>query len=111
MTRKEWVKEFADTNIYKRIKLARFILFVAVSAPEKDFVSKRKIYERCLEEKDVGDGMPYLEILREVVSYDDDRYLDENLHLNDAAIKERGERLGHAVWETLAEDWLGWTGG
>ena len=167
MTRGEWIKEFADINIYKRIKLARFVLFVAfhksvfdpdersfvkskfkfitrenyeeydyksiehivpqnhrtinkignlvllpqsinTKAGKKDFVSKRNIYQQCLEKKDVGDSMPYLEILREVVSYDDN-YLDENLHLNDAAIKERGERLGHAVWETLAEDWLGWT--
>ena len=165
-TRQEWIKEFAAVNIYKRIKLARFILFVAfhkstfdsyerrlvkaklnfittdnyreydyktiehivpqsykainrignlvllpqainAKAGKQDFVAKRKIYQQCLEKKDVGDGMPYLEILKEVVSYDDS-YLDENLHLNEEAIKERGERLGRAVWETLAEDWLSW---
>ena len=166
MTKQEWIKEFAAVNIYKRIKLARFILFVAfhkstfdsherslvkaklnfittdnyreydyktiehivpqsykainrignlvllpqtinAKAGKQDFVVKRRIYKQCLEKKDVGDGMPYLEILKEVVSYDDN-YLDDNSHLNEEAIKERGERLGHAVWETLAEDWLGW---
>jgi len=166
MTKQEWIKAFAAVNIYKSIKLARFILFVAfhkstfdsyerrlvkaklnfittdnyreydyktiehivpqsyktinrignlvllpqtinAKAGKQDFVTKRKIYQRCLEKKDVGDGMPYLEILKEVVSYDDN-YLDDNSHLNEDAIKERGERLGHAVWETLAEDWLGW---
>ncbi|MDE3269976.1 MAG: DUF262 domain-containing protein [Pseudomonadota bacterium] len=169
MTRDEWVKEFAEVNIYKRIKFARFMLFVAfhksefynsakefvkskkkflnienykeydyktlehiipqsyktinkignltllpqkinAKAGNKDFVSKRKIYEQHLESKDYGDGQPYLEILREVVSYNDDSYLDEQNHLNEEAIKERGQRLGHAVWQTLAEDWLGWTG-
>ncbi len=169
MTRGEWIKEFADINIYKRIKFTRFVLFVAfhkmhfdpetqafvksklkfltiqnyeeydyksiehivpqsyktinrignlVLLPQKinakagkeNFVSKRRIYEQCLERKDTGDGMPYLEILREVISYGDS-YLDKNNHLNDEAIKKRGERLGHAVWETLAEDWLGWTDG
>ena len=166
MTKQEWIKEFAAVNIYKRIKLARFILFVAfhkstfdsyerrlvkaklnfittdnyreydyktiehivpqsykainrignlvllpqainAKAGKQDFVAKRKIYQQCLEKKDVGDGMPYLEILKEVVSYDDN-YLDDNSHLNEEAIKERGERLGRAVWETLAEDWLSW---
>lgn len=166
MTRQEWVKEFASVNIYKRIKLARFVLFAAfhkatfdlqegkfvkskvnfitkdnyeeydyktiehivpqnyktinmignlvllprtinAKAGKQNFAAKRKIYQQCLEKKDVGDGMPYLEILKEVVSYED-RYLDDKLHLNEEAIKERGERLGHAVWETLAEDWLGW---
>lgn len=166
MTKQEWIKEFANVNIYKSIKLARFILFVAfhkstfdsyerrlvkaklnfittdnyreydyktiehivpqsykainrignlvllpqainAKAGKQDFATKKKIYQQCLEKKDVGDGMPYLEILKEVVSYDDN-YFDENYHLNEEAIKERGERLGHAVWETLAEDWLGW---
>lgn len=62
-------------------------------ASTKDFVAKRKIYQQCLEKKDVGDGMPYLEILREVVSYNNS-YLDEKHHLSEDAIKKRGKRLG-----------------
>ncbi len=166
-TRETWVEDFAAVNIYKKIKLARFMLFMAFHesifdhetcrleksklkfltandyesndyktvehivpqrrktinkignlillpqeinsrASAKNFIDKKIIYQECLaKEKHEGDDLPYLRILREIVSYDDND-VDEHNDLNNQAITTRGIRLGNAIWDTIAEDWLAW---
>ena len=167
-TKDTWVEEFSSINLYKKIKLARFLLFVAFhksifnqetyqlensklkfltsdnyhgdtyktvehivpqshktinkpgnlillpqninsKAGKQKFIDKKRIYENCLaKEQHEGDDLPYLRILREIVSYDE-KDTDRHGHLNDQAIAIRGERLGNAIWETLANDWLEWS--
>ena len=70
----------------------------------KFFLKKREIYNECINQ-DPND-MPYIPILKEIVSYGEGN-LDNN-YLSEQAIDARGERLGDSIWRTLAEDWLGW---
>ena len=167
-TRATWVEEFSNINIYKKIKLSRFMLFIAFhesifnsdsccliksklkfltsnnyhgntyktvehivpqshktinkpgnlillpqninsKAGKQKFIDKKRIYEDCLaKEQHEGDDLPYLRILREIVSYDE-KDTDQHGHLNEQAIATRGERLGNAIWNTLANDWLDWS--
>lgn len=167
-TKETWVEEFSGINLYKKIKLARFMLFVAFhksifdqetfqlensklkfltsdnyhgdtyktvehvvpqshktinrpgnlillpqninsKAGNQKFIDKKRIYEDCLaKEQHEGDDLPYLRILREIASYDE-KDTDQHGHLTEQAITTRGERLGNAIWETLANDWLDWS--
>ena len=153
----QWIDRFKNIDIYKKNKIARFLLFIAFhkkdfdsknkkikksklkflttdnwngkeyktiehiipkskknidrignlvllpsdinnQAGAKSFEQKKSIYENCL--KSDSENMPYIPILKEIVSYD---------HFNDdAVVNQRGERIAESIWRTLAEDWLGW---
>lgn len=75
-------------------------------AGNKKFSDKRKIYNQCLN-KDPSE-MPYIPVLKEIVSYKAVEDLTGDNHLSELAIDKRGKRLGESIWQTLAEDWLGW---
>ena len=151
-----WVDKFKDIDIYKKSKLARFLLFIAfhkrdfdtktkemnnsqlkflttdnwtgkeyktiehiipksqqhidkignlILLPEninqqvgaKDFEKKKTIYKKCLQTD--SQDMPYIPILKEIVSYD---------NFNKDIVNKRGERLARSLWQTLAEEWLDW---
>ena len=74
---------------------------------KKIFKEKIRIYKDCLNEEH-SKNVPWVRILDEVVSYNPETSTDENGHMNVETIKQRGERLGNAIWDTLARDWLGW---
>ena len=91
---------------YKHInKIGNLILLpqnINSKAGNKSFSEKKEIYNQCLA-ADSGE-MPYIPILKEIVSYNP----SEDSYLDDTAIDKRGKRLGDSIWKTLAEDWLGW---
>ena len=70
------------------------------------FLDKVKIYKSCLETDPSINELPYLPILQEIISYENDEL--ENGYLSKASIAKRGERLGESIWQTLAEEVLEW---
>ena len=95
---------------YKSIdKIGNLILLpqdINNKAGKKNFIEKKKIYQECL--KTESNDMPYIPVLKEIVSYGKKGDLDNNSHLNEKTINVRGKKLGKSIWQTLAEDWLGW---
>ena len=95
---------------YKKIdKIGNLILLpqgVNTKVGSGNFLEKKKEYQKCID--DDPNDMPYIPVLKEVVSYKKSEELDENSHLKERVIDFRGEKLGNSIWETLAEDWLGW---
>ena len=73
---------------------------------KKNFLDKKEVYEDCINKS--PNEMPYIPVLKEIASYGKVNDLDDNQYLKDEVIISRGEKLGNSIWQTLAEDWLGW---
>ena len=95
---------------YKTIhKIGNLVLLpqkVNSKVRDKNFKDKKKYYEDCVETD--PNGMPYIPILKEIVSYNEDNELDDRGYLKEGVIDRRGKKLGESIWKTLAEDWLKW---
>ncbi len=102
--------EHITPRSYKSIdKIGNLILLpqnINSKVGNKSFPEKKKIYNDCINQD--SNDMPYIPILKEIVSYKEQHDLDDNHYLGEQAIDARGERLGNSIWRTLAEDWLGW---
>jgi len=70
------------------------------SVTNKPFLEKLTQFKSfCSKESD--DKYPYLPIIKHITSYDT---------FAETEIEERSQILSEFIWETLAEDWLGWKG-
>ncbi len=69
------------------------------SLGDKPFSKKLELYKQFCENTTNEDKYPYLPIIKHIASYD--QFTQEE-------IEERSEILSEFIWQTLAEDWLGW---
>ena len=68
------------------------------SVGKKSFLEKKREFKKfCSIEN--SDGYPYLPILKHIAAYDE---------FGEEQIKQRSKILSTFIWQTLAEDWLGW---
>ena len=95
---------------YKTIdKIGNLILLpqeINSKVGKKNFLKKKEIYQKCIDTD--PNEMPYIPVLKEIVSYGQTKDLDQNSYLNEVVIAFRGEKLGDSIWQTLAKDWLEW---